>query len=400
MAFTVGSAAAAAVFWASAALVVYAYVVYPLTAWCLSAWLGRAPQAPVLADHELPSVSLLIPAYNEEAVLRARLRSALDMDYPADRLEVVLASDGSTDGTPRIAAEFADRGVRLLDFPQRRGKSATLNAAVPGLAGEIVVLTDANTAFDPPAVRRLVRWFHDPAVGAVCGRLVLTDPSSGRNADSLYWAYENFIKRCEGRLGALLGANGAIYAIRKCLYTPIPPGTIVDDLTIPLLAKLRTGCSIIFDDEAIAREETALSIVGEFHRRARIGAGNFQSLGLLWRLLDPRRGWVAFTFLSHKLVRWVCPLGLIGLLVSSGLLARGPWYRAALVGQLAFYGLALLAPWIPWRHAAVKPLRLASMFTGMNLALLVGFWRWATGTQRVAWRTTARAAGETVRAEP
>src|SRR5205823_14619527 len=150
---------------------------------------------------------------------------------------------------------YAGRGIRLLDYSERQGKAAVLNSAFAELSGEIVLLSDANTQTDPAALRKIVRWFRQPAVGVVCGRLVLTDPRTGRNVDSLYWRYETFLKRCEGRLGALLGANGGIYAIRKAFFTPIPAGTVLDDFIIPLLAKLRTGCTILYDDEAVAQEE-------------------------------------------------------------------------------------------------------------------------------------------------
>jgi cellulose synthase/poly-beta-1,6-N-acetylglucosamine synthase-like glycosyltransferase len=198
------------------------------------------------------------------------------------------------------------------------------------------------------------------------------------------------LKRQEGRLGALLGANGAIYAIRRDLYSPIPAQTIVDDFVIPLLAKLRNDCTIVYDGEAIAWEETAPDVGAEFHRRSRIGAGGFQSLGLLWRLLDPRRGWVALGFFSHKVLRWLCPFFLLGLLASSALLGERPFYRSALLGQAFFYLISLLAVFFPTWTRALKPLRLATMFTGMNAALLVGFWRWLCGSQRATWRRTDR----------
>jgi cellulose synthase/poly-beta-1,6-N-acetylglucosamine synthase-like glycosyltransferase len=340
----------------------------------------------------LPTVSLLIAAYNEEAVIDARILNALALDYPADKLEIVVASDGSSDATQVIVKRYADRGVRLLTFVPRRGKSSVLNAAFPELKGEIVLMSDANTQNDRMAARNIVRWFHDPKVGVVCGRLVLTDPETGRNVDSLYWKYETFLKKCEGRLRALLGANGGIYAIRRSLFLPIPIDTIVDDFVIPLRARLRTACDILYDWEAIAREESAPSVGAEFHRRSRIGAGGFQSIGMLWKLLLPTQGWVAFTFFSHKILRWLCPFFLLALLSTSAFLGDYPFYRLALFAQLAFYLLSLLVGLLPVRLRALKPLRITTMFTGMNAALLVGFWRWLWGSQKGAWKRTARLA--------
>jgi cellulose synthase/poly-beta-1,6-N-acetylglucosamine synthase-like glycosyltransferase len=220
----------------------------------------------------------------------------------------------------------------------------------------------------------------------------LTDPQTGRNVDSLYWNYETYLKRCEGRLGALLGANGAIYAIRRDLYVPIPPETIIDDFVIPLLAKLRSGCTIVYDADAVAREETPSRLSSEFHRRARIGAGGFQSIALIWRLLDPRRGWVAFTLLSHKLLRWLCPFFLIGLLASNALLLDQRFFQWALVAQLVFYGVSLIATFAPEGTKLPKLIRLTTMFASMNAALLVGFVRWISRRQNAAWRRTARVA--------
>jgi cellulose synthase/poly-beta-1,6-N-acetylglucosamine synthase-like glycosyltransferase len=206
----------------------------------------------------------------------------------------------------------------------------------------------------------------------------------------MYWKYETFLKRCEGRLGGLLGANGAIYAIRRNLYQQIPSNTIVDDFVIPLLARLRTGCRIVYDYDAVAREETAASVGAEFDRRARIGAGGFRSIGLLWRLLDPRRGWVSLTFLSHKILRWFCPFFMLGALLSSVLLWHDPIHRLLLGGQSLFYSAALVTTLAPDRVRLPKPLRLAAMFVSMNGALLIGFVRWAKGNQSGMWRRTSR----------
>lgn len=377
-------------FWICAGVVLYAYVAYPLLIFALARVFGRGADVSDLDDEALPTVSLLIAAHNEEAVIGERIENALALDYPAEKLDIVVASDGSTDATAEIARHYAKRGVRLLDSHPRQGKAGVLNAAISGTDSEILLLSDANTYTDASAARKLVRWFVQPEVGAVCGRLVLTDRETGRNVDGIYWRFETFLKRQEGRLGALLGANGAIYAIRRSAYTPIPDCTIVDDFVIPLLAKVRTGCSIVYDVEAIAREETAPDIGSEFHRRTRIGAGGYQCIGLLWRLLDPRRGWVAFTFFSHKILRWVCPFFLAGLLISNGALAHLALYRSMLFGQLGFYLLAALGAVFPGAGQVSRIVRLTTLFSGMNLALFFGFFRWLSGRQGGVWRRTAR----------
>lgn len=380
-------------FWASFGLTVYAYAGYALSIWALSRVFGSIPTPPPIPADGLPLATLLIAAYNEASFIAARVENAKALIYPGDRLKVVVASDGSSDGTPEIARSHADGQVRILDYPDRRGKSAVLNATIAGLTTDLVILSDANTFNDPDAATNLARWFADPSVVSVVGKLILTDPATGANADSLYWKYETFLKTCEGRLGGLLGANGAIYAIRRDRYVPIPDNTIVDDFVIPLLAKQKHGGRIVYDTSAIAREETPASLGSEFHRRARIGAGGFQAIGLLWRLLDPRRGWVAFTFASHKVLRWICPAFLIGCLLSNIAIVAlgGPViYGYLLAGQGLFYAMAGLASYVPPKIKVLKPLRLASMFTGMNAALLVGFFRWLRGSQGGAWRRTER----------
>jgi cellulose synthase/poly-beta-1,6-N-acetylglucosamine synthase-like glycosyltransferase len=381
----------AIVFWSFFGLMFYAYIIYSILIWLLAKWFGRQIDDPK-GPQNLPSISLLIAAYNEEAVIEKRIQNALAMDYPGEKLEIVVASDGSSDATPVIVRNYADRNVKLFDFSNRRGKAAVLNSALREVNGEIVLLSDANTLIDSCAARKLVRWFQDPQVGVVCGRLVLTDSHTGKNSDGLYWKYETFLKRCEGRLGALLGANGAIYAIRKELYSPIANDTIIDDFVIPLSAKLRTDRAIVYDCEAVAREETAPDFRSEFRRRSRIGAGGFQSIGVLWKLLNPRHGWVAFTYFSHKILRWLGPMFMIGLLVSNIFLLDVPLYGWLFLGQIGFYAFSIVGHFIPSHVKPLKLLRLIPLFTGMNVALLVGFWRWLRGSQKAAWNRTARLA--------
>jgi len=378
------------VFWACGALVVYSYVLYPLVLMALASR-SKAHIAPdQLRDVDLPFVSVLIAAHNEETVIRSRIENLVGLDYPSERLDLVIASDASRDGTVDIVREYEGRGVTLVEFTARTGKAAVLNATIPSLKGQIVVLSDANTMMNRSAVRNLVRWFRDDKVGVVCGKLVLTDPTTGRNVDGLYWRYETFLKRCEGKIGGLLGANGGIYAIRKALFQGIPGDTIVDDFVTPLLARVRTECAIVYDETAIAYEETPPEIAAEFRRRARIGAGGFQSLAVLWPLLDPRRGAIAFTFASHKLLRWLCPFFLIGLVVANVMLVNVGFYGLSLLLVLVLFAAALAGQMLPARSAVGKVMRLATMFGTMNAALLVGFYRWATGSQRAAWDRTVR----------
>jgi cellulose synthase/poly-beta-1,6-N-acetylglucosamine synthase-like glycosyltransferase len=382
------------VLWGSLALVSYAYVGFPIAIYVCSRLFGHRPVPPQGENiDDLPSVSVLISALNEEDVIHERLENVLALDYPMEKLETVIASDGSFDKTAQIVQRYVEMypgRIRLLDYSERRGKSTVLNTSLPQTKSEIVVLSDANTMFESKAVLNLARWFRNPAVGVVCGKLFLRDSQSGKNVDGLYWRYENFLKECESRLGALLGANGAIYAIRRNQYVPIPAETIIDDFVIPLLSKLRYRNQIIYDTEAIATEETAADIGGEFRRRCRIGAGGFQSLPRLWRLILPTHGWMSFAFISHKVFRWLCPAFLALALVCNFLLLDRPGYLWLLVAQIGFYLVAYLGNWLPGNGAMPRTLRLATMFTSMNLALAVGFWRWITGKQRGTWQRTAR----------
>ena len=377
--------------WSCAALVVYSYAIYPALVYLAARLLGQKPTPPHAGnDEQLPPICLLIAAYNEQAEIGRRIENALKLDYPRQKLQVIVASDGSDDGTCDVVRRYESQNVRLLHFPQRRGKANVLNDALSQIDTPIVLLSDANTFTDAAAAKSLVRWFVDPTVGAVCGKLVLTDPATGKNVDGLYWKYETFLKIQESRLGALLGANGAIYAIRREQFCPIPNNTIVDDFVIPLLIKLRHGSRIIYDCDAIAYEETAPDVAGEFRRRARIGAGGWQAIGILWRLLNPARGWVAFSFLSHKILRWLCPFFLLVLIASTILLAHRPLYRGLLVAQVFLYLAALVGVFVPRQFPLSRLLRLANMFVGMNAALLVGFFRWARGPQTGMWKRTRR----------
>ena len=396
-------------FWLSASLVVYSYVVYPLVLTMLAAVTRRSqrrrpvnkPEAPtnVIADESdtetiaPPRVSLVIAAYREEGVILSRINNALLMDYPADRYEIIVGVDGNEDLTGDLVRRINDPRVRLMQFPKRRGKTKVLNDCVPAATGDIIVFSDANTNMEPGAIQRLVKHFAEPEVGGVCGQLVLTDLTTGKNTDGLYWRYENFLKLREGEIGALLGVNGAIYAIRKPLFDPLPDGAINDDFIIGMRIHMK-GRKLIYEGEARAFEETAPDISGEFARRIRIGTGGFQSLKWLYPLLNPLRGRIALAFWSHKVLRWLCPVFLLTAFVTNIVLAGEPLYIGLLLTQLAFYGTA----WAGARLAtssgpsklSVRLARVSSLFVAVNAALFVGMLRAIRGTDGAKWKRTAR----------
>jgi cellulose synthase/poly-beta-1,6-N-acetylglucosamine synthase-like glycosyltransferase len=365
------------VFWASAALVVYAYVGYPV----LVGLLARAVRRPDRTAPIEPSVSILVAAYNEAGVIGDKIRNALALDYPADRLEIVIASDGSTDGTAAIARDAvpaADQTplhptIRVIEFERNRGKIEVLNDAVPQLRGEIVVFSDASSMLRPDALRQLVRHFADPAVGAASGvyHVLNADAASLGRQEDLYWKYETFLKLQEARLGTLTGAHGSLYAMRRELY-PFPPArTINDDFVIPT-GVLRHGCRIAYEPAAIACEE-AREMEG-FGRRVRITAGNIAQLREARSLVS--RPFALFCFLSHKAGRVFVPMALVTMLAANALLVARPLYAALMAGQLAFYALALVGAFgrLPW-----KPLRLPAYFCMINAAFFVWAWQRLTG---------------------
>jgi cellulose synthase/poly-beta-1,6-N-acetylglucosamine synthase-like glycosyltransferase len=385
------------VFWGAGLLLLHTYVLYPLLLKVGNRLLpSRYARPPVeLAPGEveqasLPRVTLVVAAHNEEAVIARKLENSLALDYPPELLEIVIGSDGSTDRTDAIVRACTDPRVRL-DAAPRAGKVGVLNRTIPLARGEIVLLSDANTHLEPDALRRLVPHFDDPSVGAVCGRLRLYNPTKQDFEESAYWTYESAIKLEEGRRGALIGANGGLYALRRVLFSPLPPDTIVDDFVIPLRV-LEQGKAVVYEEKAVALEETTEDYGREFGRRARIAAGNFQALTLVPRLLLPSAGFAAYAFWSHKVIRWCAPL-LMGLCLMTNLmlLGSGGMYVLLFLLQLAFYGLAA------WGHRNGIPESLGRLvsvpyyFVSMNVAIAVGFLRFLKGTQKATWERTARA---------
>jgi len=360
---------AEAAFFAALAILAYAYFGYPLLIWLVA---RIRPQAVRRAACE-PRVAVVIVAHNEVARIGLKLDTCLALDYPEDRLRIVVASDGSDDGTNAIVAEYASRGVRLLAFPVRRGKAACLNDAIASCTEEIVVLTDARQRLDAQAVRRLVENFADPAVGAASGELVFeTDGITGfgEGVDA-YWRYEKFIRQQEGLFASTVGVTGALYALRRECFREIPASTILDDVVIPMNVVM-SGRRVVFDARALAYDLPSRDHRQERQRKVRTIAGNYQLLAAHPALLSPLRNPIWFQLVSHKMLRLAGPLCLLVALAANAALAPGSgFYQSLLAAQLACYALpALGRAWpLAGRWRLVK---LATAFLALNWFALLG----------------------------
>jgi len=329
-------------------------------------------------------VSLVISAYNEERILRLKIENSLALDYPAERIERVVVSDGSTDGTEAIAREYEGQGVRLQAFPSRRGKVSCLNDVIPTLRSELVVMSDANSMYETQSVRCLVRHFSDPRVGCVCGQLRYLNPSrlAAGEGERVYWGYEGLIKRLESARGSLLGATGAIYAYRRRLFRPVDPMMFCDDV-IPSRIAL-DGSLTIYDPDARCTEE-AVDEAAEMRRRTRHASFGLRTMLRLGReALADGRPFVLYECVSHRILRWLGPLALAAMLIATPFL--GPvWRPAALLAELVFYGAAALGGLARALGLKTGPLYLPYYFLAINLAGLRGLIAFLRRTDRPYW---------------
>jgi cellulose synthase/poly-beta-1,6-N-acetylglucosamine synthase-like glycosyltransferase len=368
------------VFWGSVAVIGYAYLGYAAWLWVRNLWRLR----PVQSGPYLASVSIVMVVHNEAAVLERKLRNLLDLNYPTDRAEIVVVSDGSTDDTNRLLAEFASvLRVRVISNPQSRGKAAGLNDAMAAASGEIVIFTDARQKIEADAIGLLLENFADPQVGCVSGELMLGDPGSGEvsRGMGLYWKVEKKIREMESASGSVVGATGALYAVRRSLLVELPPETILDDVYIPLHV-LRQGSRVVFDPRARAWDVAELGMEREFARKVRTLSGNYQLFQLLPWVLGKANP-VRFGLVSHKLIRLLVPFALVALLFSSVFLP-GTIYRIALALQIVFYGLSAWALVGPKRGPLARAADVAFTLVLLNTAAVVAFANFVTG-RKVVW---------------
>ncbi|MGH7193354.1 MAG: glycosyltransferase family 2 protein [Candidatus Saccharimonadales bacterium] len=368
------------VFGVGAVCAVYTYLFYPLMMAGRARWRACPARA---AEGYCPSVSIIVAAHNEEHQIGRRVAELAAMiDRGGVAGEVIVVSDGSTDGTAAMAASASTAApVRVLDLGEKTGKAAALNLGVEMARHEIVVFADARQRWSPDALNRLIENFADPEVGAVSGELLLERSPGEAAGVGLYWRYEKWLRRSESRVHAMPGVTGAISAVRKALFRPMPRGLVLDDVYWPLQVAMQ-GYRVVFDDRAKAYDRLPPRARDEFRRKVRTLSGNLQLVAALPGLLDPRRNPIWLAVVSHKLLRLAVPWALLVMLVASGCLWDLPLYRALFAAQLAFYGAATVGLILPGRFRLTSA---AASFVLLNGAAWIAPWIWLRGGSTRSW---------------
>ena len=361
-------------FWLSLACIAYTYALYPL-AMALAA--RRTNRAPRTEKRFAGSVSILIPAYNEESCIGRRIEefthtlAAAGLDG-----EIIVISDGSTDHTAALARELACQSVKVLDLPENVGKAEALAHAREAARGDVIVLADARQHWAPDALEKLLENFTSPEVGGASGELIIDSGQGMLSGVGLYWKYEKWIRQNESAFHSTVGVTGAISAVRRELFPIIPKGTVLDDVYWPMQVVMR-GYRVVHDQRSLAYDRLPAKTGDEFKRKLRTLTGNFQLLALLPVLLLPWRNPIWFQFMSHKVMRLVVPWTLLALFISSILLPE-PLYRLAFVAQLAFYGLGLTGV-LQTGNSRLPLASTAGSFIMLNAAAFLAFWAWVLG---------------------
>jgi cellulose synthase/poly-beta-1,6-N-acetylglucosamine synthase-like glycosyltransferase len=371
-------------FWFSFAMLVYVYAGYPILLSILSVFFRRRLPWPGFT----PRLSILIAAFNEEGGIQKKIDQTLALDYPDDLMEILVLSDGSTDRTDDIVRAFQDPRVRLLRVTGRKGKTNAQNEGVEVATGDVLVFSDATTVYHPQALRYLACSYVDPRVGAVSGRYQYFD-AQGDSPTGLgsvaFWNYENFIKMMQSRIKTISGCCGCIYSVRRTTYSVLAPD-VISDLVQPLHV-IQKGYRVVFEDRALAYEETTLSTSEEFSMRVRVVTRGIRGLLSVPNVLTPWRfPWVAFQLWSHKILRWLVPFFLFILLGNNVLLWNQRGYRVFLIAQGAFYLFALFSMVVPV-HRRLKVLGVPLYFCTLNAAALCSVVEVIRGKKYTVWQT-------------
>jgi cellulose synthase/poly-beta-1,6-N-acetylglucosamine synthase-like glycosyltransferase len=372
-------------------LIIYNYLFYPVAINIASKVRSDPHLNKIDLNFDLPTVSFIIAAYNEEKVIERKIKNTFELDYPKAKFQFIIVSDGSADATHKIASRYKKEGLLVLHQPERGGKSAALNRASKLATNEIIIFSDANNDFSKNAIRELVKHFSDPVIGAVTGAKHIYANSSRESSvgDGLYWKYEAFIKKAESYLGSITAAEGEILAVRKKLLKPIDPSNINDDAAITFDI-VKSGFRILYEENALSQEEASTDLVDDINVKIRMTAGGFQTIANEFSFLFPPRNWFSFTFISHKVLRWITPHLMIVILLANLFLLEQNSFRILLAGQIIFYGTALYG-WLNRNRVDLGTIFYVPMyFTIMNIALFRGFLRYLTGGQKVTWEKASR----------
>jgi cellulose synthase/poly-beta-1,6-N-acetylglucosamine synthase-like glycosyltransferase len=372
------------VFWLCAVLLLYVYAGYPFVLSLIASVFPKQTSTP----NHWPTLSVLIAAYNEEDSIGRKVEQTLALDYPKDKLEILVLSDGSTDRTDTIVQSFANYPVRLIRINSRKGKTHAQNEGVRAARGEILVFSDATTVYERRALRYLTANYSDPTVGAVSGRYEYCDPTGASptgQGQMTFWSYENNIKMWQSRIKSVSGCCGCIYSLRRELYTTLP-SDVISDLT-QALCVIRQGYRVVFEDRALAFEETTTSTSDELRMRVRVVTRGIRGILSIPELLAPwKYPWISFQLISHKVLRWMVPFLLVLLFASSALFLNVPSFRIVLSLQILFYMVAAAAALLPLQKVW-KPLNMPLYFCTLNIAALVGVLGLFRGKRYVLWET-------------
>ncbi len=367
---------------------IYTYTIYPIVLKIVAVFIKREYK---VNENYRPFVSILIAAYNEEKVIKEKIINLSQLDYPADKIEFLIGSDGSSDRTVEIAKNYSHiKNLRVFDLP-RGGKVNALNIMLKEVKGEVLVFSDANSIYNSKAIQELVKYFKDDRIGCVSGQLrYKVDEISGHGAksESTYWKYENWVKVLESKLGRLSGANGAIYAVRKDLIKEIKKGIINDDFYVAT-SVLQSGYDVILETEAVAYEEPNDEFNSQFKRHIRDGAGHYQAITVLWRMLFPRKG--SFVHVSHRVIRWSVPFFLITAFISNAILVGQSTVSTILFACQVVGYLSMMIYYIAMKKGYHnKFINIVFYFFSINLSLLFGFFRLINRQQKSTWETQRR----------
>ena len=383
-------------FWISLFVVFYAFAGYGLALFAIikikRAFFGK----PALPEADrLPTCTLIVAAYNEEAFIVDKIKNSLELAYPAGKLKLIFVTDGSKDKTQELVASFPQ--IIHLHEDARMGKMAAVHRAIEKVDTDVIVFTDANTFLNKDALVNICRHYRDDKVGAVAGekRVNITETSDATAGEGFYWKYESKLKTWDSELYSVVGAAGELFSIRTNLYEPVPSNAIIDDFMISMLIAEK-GYKIVYEPEAYAMETGSENIKEELKRKVRIAAGGIQSIIWLKSLLNPfKMPLLSFQYISHRVLRWtVVPFLMLAVLILNILIvAQGnsaPLYQLLLLGQFVFYGFSILGWLMTTRQIKVKVFFIPYYFSMMNYAVILGIIRYAKGKQSAVWEKSKR----------